>query len=191
MRGIIEGCIVILIATLMLAAMPTDAEARIYEDTIRLHILAESDSSEDQTIKLIIRDRLLEKYGDMLSKCKSKDEAEAAMRGLTDSIRNDVRVWLRELGCEADAEITLTYEQYGRREYGDYTLPSGEYLSLRVIIGKGEGQNWWCVMYPPLCLDVALGDTVGYSSEEKSLIRTEKYNVKLKILEICSEVFKK
>ena len=191
MKGLLEGCFALLIATLLIAVVPTDAEADIYEDTIRLHILAESDGEEDQAVKLAIRDRLLLSYGEMLSGYGSVEEAERALCSVILQIDSDVDRWLKELGSNASAEVTLTREWYERREYEDTTLPAGEYLSLRIIIGSGEGKNWWCVMYPPLCLDVALGDYSGYTDDESRLIKVGKYNLKMKILEICSATFKK
>ncbi len=191
MKQTLEGCFALLIATMLIATIPTDAEARIYEDTVRLHILAESDSEEDQQTKLAIRDMILAHYGERLSGYETVEEAEEALRELIWDIEKDVNEWLSELKSGATAEVTLTREWYDRREYGDIALPAGEYLSLRVIIGEGEGKNWWCVMYPPLCLDVALGDYVGYSEDENRLITVGKYNVKMKILELCSTAFKK
>lgn len=192
MRGIIEGCVALMMAAILIAILPTEAEAEIYEDTVRLHILAASDSNEDQEIKLAIRDRILEKYGEIMGRYESIDEAEANIRKLTDEIEADSNGWLSELGVSYGVRVTLTREWYERREYADFSLPCGEYLSLKVILDGGEGQNWWCVMYPPLCLDIALGEeTSGYSQAENRVIRAGKYDLKVKLMEICSEAFRK
>lgn len=187
----------LLVATLLIAVIPTDAEAKIYEDTIRLHILANSDTKEDQALKLEIRDRILEKYGVMLSASKSVEQAKNEMEELLQSIEQDATVWIQELGYNYGARATLSEEWYDTREYEDFTLPAGYYTSLRVIIGDGDGKNWWCVMYPPLCTEIATERApkddfvIDYSREEISLIQGGKYNVKFKILEDLSRVFSK
>lgn len=187
----------LLIATLILAAMPTDAEAMIYEDTVRLHILAASDSEEDQALKLSVRDSLLRKYGKRLAAAENKGEAERMAGALLDEIRLDAERWIREAGYSYGVRVTLTKEWYDTREYEDFTLPAGVYTSLRVIIGSGEGKNWWCVMYPPLCIDIATENapsddaTIDYTKEETTLITDKGYNVKFKILEIISSLFSK
>ncbi len=185
MRLLIEGVTVLLLATVLMAALPTEAEGQIYEDTVRLHIPANSDSEEDQAVKIYIRDRLLSNYGAMLSGYESTEKASAALENLLPRIESDVCSWLAEEGFSYGAKVQLCKEWYERRVYADAVYPEGEYLSLQIILGEGKGKNWWCVMYPPLCLDMALGDTLPYSEEERALIEG-RYKVKLKALEIAS-----
>lgn len=187
----------ILLATLVLAVVPTDAEAMIYEDTVRLHILANSDTKEDQELKLNIRDRVLKKYGKALSVAENADGAVTIGNSLLSEIEMDCRKWIGELGYGYDVSVTLTDEWYDTREYEDFTLPSGIYHSLRIIIGEGEGKNWWCVMYPPLCTDASVEKApsddavIGYSESEVRLITEKGYNVKFKSLELLSKLFYK
>ena len=196
-NGIFTAVITLLFATILMAALPTEAEAMIYEDTLRLHILAASDKEDDQEIKLAIRDKILEKYGARLKECKNLDEAEDLASKLICEIKSDVDLWLLELGTDDTASVTLTREWYDTREYEDFTLPKGYYNSLQVIIGVGNGRNWWCVMYPPLCLELATERTppddsiYGYTEEETRLISGKKYNIKFKILEIVADAFSK
>ena len=197
MKSIVEYALILLVATMMLALFPTDAEADIYEDTIRLHILANSDSNEDQKLKLEIRDRLLTEYGEMLNASGSIAEAEHTANELLPIIKSEAESWISELGYSYGVRVTLTQEWYETREYKDFSLPAGYYTSLRVIIGEGEGKNWWCVMYPPLCMDIATEEApaddglIDYSKEELWLIKSDTYNVKFKILEDLSRVFAK
>ena len=188
MKGILEGALVLLLATVLMAALPTEAEGMIYEDTVRLHILANSDEKEDQEVKLCIRDRLLASYGDVLSGYESAEAAAEAMQALLPAIEKDVCQMLTDAGFSYGAKVTLGEEWYERREYSDSVFPEGRYLSLRVILGNGEGKNWWCVMFPPLCLDMSLGKEIPYSKEEKGLIGG-KYKVKLKSLEVAARLF--
>lgn len=197
MKSIPQFAFAMLIATLMLAAFPTDAEADIYEDTIRLHILAESDSTEDQELKIAVRDRLLVKYGELLRAGGSFEEAKRVASELLPEIEKSAEEWIRELGFDYGVTATLTEEWYETREYESFSLPAGYYTSLRVIIGEGAGKNWWCVMYPPLCMKLASENAprddgvIDYTNEEITLITSGKYNVKFKILEELSRVFAK
>lgn len=183
--------------TLAIAVLPTEKDAAIYTDTLRLHILASSDSESDQSVKYEIRDRLLAKYSDKLGEAKSPDEAKESIGALTNSIEKDVDEWLAEYGCEYGCEVSLDVEWYDTRRYEGFTLPKGYYTSLRVMLGEAQGQNWWCVMYPPLCLDIAteyapIDDAVvGYTEEEYALITEKGYLVKFKILEVFSDAFSK
>ena len=197
MKTLIRFTITTLIATLLLAALPTDAEAEIYEDTIRLHILANSDRDEDQALKIEIRDRLLLKYGELLQKSDTKYEAEEIAKELLPNIEHDAEMWIGELGYDYEVDAEIGVEWYETRDYGDFSLPCGYYTSLRVIIGRGEGQNWWCVMYPPLCTELATEDApsddgiIDYTKEEILLVKNGKYQVKFKILEELSRTFAK
>ena len=197
MKQIISAALVLLLAATIAFIMPTEAEAKIYDDTLRLHILAPSDSVEDQALKLKIRDALLLEYGDRLSLCKSAKEAIEEVEGLMSDINESVNSWIENEGYEYKAQVILEEEWYDTREYGELTLPCGIYHSLKIIIGEGEGQNWWCVMYPPLCLDLACESAkpddglINYTNEETRLVTTKKYNVKFKILEIISDAFSK
>ncbi len=196
-KRIVSAILTTLLATLLLAVLPTEAEAEIYGDTLRLHILANSDSEHDQELKLKIRDKLLIKYGAILKEKASFEEAEGYAALLLPQIEEDVELWVSELGYSYNAKATLSEEWYDTREYEDFTLPSGYYKSLRIIIGDGDGKNWWCVMYPPLCMDIATerapsdDGVIDYTSEELNLIKSGKYNIKFKILEVVSSIFAK
>ncbi len=188
--------VMILTLILIITVIPTDKEGAIYSDTLRLHILANSDCEGDQTLKLDIRNKLLEKYGTALSGVRDKASAESTILGLRDEIECDVNAWIREAGYEYEGAVTLGEEWYERRSYDGFTLPEGYYTSMIVKIGEAEGKNWWCVMYPPLCLGLATEDApaddalLGYNDEEITLIEGRKYTVKFKLLEVISRTFK-
>ncbi len=191
MKKALLPAICILLCTLCIIFVPTDAEAAIYEDTLRLHILAPSDSVEDQSLKLKIRDRILNKYGHVLNSASDLDEAEGEIRSAVKSIEEDCNEWISELGYTYTASAEITEEWYGTREYSHFTLPSGSYSSLKITIGEGKGQNWWCVMYPPMCLEASVNAEGAYTKEEKNLISGDKYRIKFKLLEATSELFKR
>ena len=186
---------ILLLAVIIIAVIPTENESAIYDDTIRLHILANSDSREDQELKLGIRDMVLEKYGQKLSGYGTKEEALDRISNLTPDIKRDVDERLREHGKKYTSRVEIGLEWYDTRKYEDFTLPCGYYSSLRIMLGEAEGQNWWCVMYPPLCLDIATESAptddgvINYTKEETRLISKGGYNLKFKILELMSEAF--
>ena len=190
MKKTLTYTLCLLVSVLLIATLPTEADAAIYEDTVRLHILAESDSASDQALKLFIRDRLLEKYSAELSLSGSADEAFSALEKRIDEIESDCNVWIYEFGGDVCASVSVEREWYNTREYGELTLPAGEYASLKIVLGNGKGQNWWCVMYPPLCLDAALSESDdAYTKTEKQLVTKGGYRVKFKLLEVTSAIF--
>ncbi len=173
--------------------------AGVREDVVRLHILANSNSEEDQQIKIKVRDALLKANSDMLSEKVNADNAHIYFEENKEELLSVVLKTLKENGYCYNAQIFLQRESYETREYGNLTFPAGEYLSLKVILGSGEGRNWWCVMFPPLCVpaadDVKADNekTAEYLSPEgvKIINGGEKYVVKFKLLELYEELMQK
>ena len=184
---------IMLCVVLVIALIPTEKEGAIYNDTVRLHILANSDSYEDQRLKLEIRDKLLQKYSEKLGKSATTDAAIETTKSLVTDMQNDVNLWLNDAGADYDCDVKIGIEWYETRSYDRFTLPCGYYTSLQVTLGNAKGQNWWCVMYPPLCLDMATDSTCyddaifDYTKAESTLISAGEYNIKFKLLEIISE----
>ena len=176
----------------LLGFLPIHSEAAIYDNVLRLHVLANSDSSEDQALKLEVRDRILEETATLFNDCKSKDEARAAVESNLDKIREIAEQTVREAGYDYSVSVSLGEEEYPTKNYEECCFPAGEYLSLRVMIGEDEGENWWCVLFPPLCIDAA-GESrevfaeVGLTDEQYSFITetdNPKYKVRFKLLEV-------
>lgn len=192
MKKILTMALSLLTAALLMGAMPTEADAEIYSDTLRLHILAASDTEEDQALKLLVRDAILAEYSAQLSGQDGLDAALAEAEALLCDIKATAERCINENGYDYSVEVSLGEEWYDTREYEDFSLPRGVYSSLIVEIGEGKGRNWWCVMYPPMCLDMALDapsdDWVSdYTESELSLISGGKYRVKFKLLELISD----
>ena len=176
----------------LLGFLPIHSEAAIYDNVLRLHVLANSDSSEDQALKLEVRDRILEETATLFKDCKTKDEAREAVESNLDKIREIAEQTIREAGYEYGVSVSLGEEEYPTKNYEECCFPAGEYLSLRVMIGEAEGENWWCVLFPPLCIDAA-GESrevfaeVGLTDEQYSFITetdNPKYKVRFKLLEV-------
>ena len=183
----------LLLSALLLAALPVSGEEGVYSDVVRLHILAESDDEGDQADKLAVRDAILTEYRAFFDGFSDKGEAAAALtEEKLNEIRETAKGTLLSRGKTADVSVTYSREIYPTRTYGDYTLPAGEYDSLRVVIGAGEGKNWWCVLFPPLCTAASCeGVPLGLSDSEYRLLTEGKMSVRFKSLELLSLLFSK
>lgn len=185
------AALLVLLAGILLAACPVSGEESIYRDVIRLHILAASDDPEDQADKIAVRDAILSGYGDYFRGFADREAASSALSGgLCEQIRATAEKTLSERGKPSAVTVVFSEEEYPTREYGTFSLPAGRYLSLRVVIGTGEGKNWWCVLFPPLCTAASIdGAPLGLSDAEYRLITEGKKNVRFKTLELFSRWF--
>ena len=122
------------------------------EKLFRMHILANSDSKEDQELKYALRDFLSDDMQYIFEGCSTAEEAKNAAKNNLREITLKAQEFIYESGY--DYKITASVEKtfFTTRQYGNITVPAGEYDALRILIGEGEGRNWWCVMFPPLCL---------------------------------------
>lgn len=127
------------------------------ENVIRLHILADGDDDISQEIKLKVRDFILEEYSGRME-FTSREDAENKIKLLSDDIKKDVDGFLRDNGFSYGCGVSLSESIFPDRTYGSILFPAGEYTALKITLGSGEGKNWWCVMYPPLCFAKAYDD---------------------------------
>ena len=183
----------LLLSALLLAALPVSGEEAVYSDVLRLHILAASDDEGDQADKLAVRDAILAEYADFFSSFSDKRETSAALTPeMLNGIEETAKETLAARGKNPDVYVTFSRESYPTRIYGDLTLPAGEYDSLRVVIGAGEGKNWWCVLFPPLCTAASCeGVPLGLSESEYRLLTEGKKTIRFKSLELISLLFSK
>ena len=163
---------------------------------LRLHILAESDSEEDQSLKLKVRDALLE--SDIFESADSLESAERIAEEKLSEIEDIAETVLYENGCNLPVKAELAEVEFDERVYGDITMPAGEYSALRVKIGSAKGKNWWCVMYPPLCIPAACDVEENKSAEEcfkeeelDIIYNPEKYRVRFAIWDKIKEIIDK
>ena len=177
---------------LISGALALQTQEQLSDKVVRLHVLANSDSEEDQALKLLVRDAILERAEDLLSKSGDREEAEGLLRGRLLEFEQVAAAVIAQAGYDYPVRVELEDTQFPTKEYDGFTLPAGEYLALRVLIGEAKGQNWWCVVFPPLCLGsvsetteetAALG---GLSQEEVSLMTGETggYVIKFKAIEL-------
>lgn len=182
------GWVFILAATIMLVIaggrLYSDSEERqlqkgIASNIIRFHVRAESDSKEDQWLKLQVKEAVLAYISPVLSKSQSVDESRQLLYNESENIRNVAAATLRSLGDESDVNVYFENCYFPMKTYGDMTFPPGEYEAFRVDIGEAQGKNWWCVLYPPLCfVDAVYGEVPEESKEElKGVLTEEEYSI--------------
>ncbi len=197
-----EFCVVfILIAATIfgsIGAFATDTQQHLAENLIRLHVIANSDSDEDQAVKLKVRDAVLWHISEITKNCKTKADAEKIISdnlGELEAISNSV---LRENGFSYKASAMLSDTFFPTKSYDDFSLPPGKYRALRICLGKASGQNWWCVLFPPLCVSASSAETndildsTTLSKNEKKLITSDsvEYKFKFKVVEIFQNIIK-
>lgn len=171
------------------AITPLDGEKDLYNGIIRFHVLANSDSEHDQELKLMVRDGVTKYTTDLLDGCDDLSVAKQIIEENKEEITEIAKKIISENGYSYDVTFETGYETYPRRTYGKYTFPAGDYYSVRLKIGKAEGKNWWCVLFPPMCLGSAVvekyDDTdelrrIGFSDSEIDVI-SENDNIKKEV----------
>lgn len=199
--SVFKICICALIGILIFTALPINGEEEIYEKLVRLHVIANSDSENDQSLKLKVRDSVISDIGSEISEFQSAEEAEAWLNANRNRIERSALEAIEREGYDYPVTVKLGQEIYPRRVYENVTLPAGEYYSVRVCIGEAEGKNWWCVLFPPLCRNVAMPEAdaetfagvsgmlknAGLGEEPIQLItepQKPKYVLKFRVLEI-------
>lgn len=144
-----------LAVTLLWGAWSLHRQDDLQEKMIRLHVIANSDSDADQTLKLCVRDAVLCRAEEILRQSADMTEARARLRDSLPNIGDAAAQELAAQGSGYSVSVALEDTEFPRKTYDGFALPAGEYLALRVVIGAGEGRNWWCVVYPPLCTTAA------------------------------------
>lgn len=174
----------------------THFEARCNElrdGVLRLHIIANSDSEQDQALKLAVRDEILKSSTNIFKNCSSVNDAITVANTNIDEINKIANSVLKQNGIDYTASVCVGDRYFNTREYDDFTLPAGTYKSLVVDLGAAQGKNWWCVVFPCVCVptasDVSLTDSVSVKAANTAK-NAPKYEIKFKTVEIYEE-FKK
>lgn len=178
----------------------------INEKLIRFHVIANSDEDADQELKIKIKDNIINYIFPKLKDSQSIDESREILRNNNQQILKIAEKVIKESGYNYSVTSTMDRENFPEKSYGDITLPQGEYEAYRVIIGSGQGKNWWCVMFPPLCfVDVTKGQVSDKETEEtmKKVLDDEEYSeisnkdnkgkikIKFKIVEVIKDLIEK
>ena len=192
--------VVLLVAMMAASFLPVHGEEEIYDTVVRLHVLANSDTEEDQALKLKVRDAVLEAAAPYLEGCTTQAEAIEALNAHLSDLESAAAETIAAEGYAYPVTVLLGEEDYPTRTYESCAFPAGTYVSLRVCIGDAEGQNWWCCLFPPLCLSAATAKTdnedafiqVGLTKDQYGIITETgktKYKVRFKILEVIQDWF--
>ena len=164
----------------------------IRENVLRLHIIAASDSEYDQQIKLELRDFLLSKGEEIFSGSDTKKEAEEKIKDGLPLMQKEANAFLESKAYPYKADVSLGKSFFPTRHYEAFTLPAGTYDALKVTIGTGEGQNWWCVMFPALCIPAAEKRCEEFdgilTEKQQQIITDEKYEIRLWLVEKWQEI---
>lgn len=159
-------------------------------DVLRLHIIANSDSESDQNLKLFVRDSVLSQCSSLYNNVKSKERAEEITLENLSLIESSAKNAVLEKGFDYDVDVSLTKTFFDTRYYDDFTLPAGEYSAVQIKIGEAKGKNWWCVMYPSLCVGASskISMQEDLSSEEYNVITNDDVQYKFKIVEYFEKI---
>lgn len=168
-----------------------ETSENISDQVFRLHILANSDSAEDQQLKLKVRDEILKKGETVFASSNSLEETIELCKNNIALFQQTAEQCLKDNGSDYDVKVYVDKEYFNTREYDEITLPSGIYNALKIEIGQGKGHNWWCVMFPAICLSSVTDDELNkyLSEDEQKLVNSDsKYEVRFKIVEIYEKV---
>lgn len=187
---------------LLLLGLQYGRNLRMQEDiagkVLRFHVLANSDSREDQVLKLAVRDAVGVEMAEVLAGAGDREACEKIINANLNQIKATAERVVEEWGLDYEVEAALEEVDFPVKTYGDYTFPAGKYEALRVVIGEGEGHNWWCVMYPNMCFSGSVYEVVDEEAEEKlrevldeeeyeTVLSSGDYEVRLKCLDFLRE----
>ena len=172
------GVLIVAALALTSGAVALHTQSQLAEKVVRLHVLANSDSEEDQALKLKVRDAVLEQATETLRGADSQAEASRRLTDILPELEETARAVITANGYDYGVRAELAETSFPTKEYDGFALPAGEYLALRVLIGEAAGQNWWCVVFPPLCTAAACqwqdaGRAAGLEEDDLSLMAEE------------------
>lgn len=166
-----------------------DASNDISTKVLRMHVLANSNSFEDQRLKIAVKNNILKSTQELFTDCDNLEESIEIAQSNTELIKASAQEVIKKYNKNYDVKVYVDNEFFDVREYKDFTLPSGNYNTVKIVIGEGKGKNWWCVMYPAVCISACSDDfDKALTKEEKKLITSKKYIPRFKILEIINKI---
>ncbi|MDR0906147.1 MAG: stage II sporulation protein R [Oscillospiraceae bacterium] len=188
--------IIAILITLLCGSALSREQAELSDKLIRLHVVANSDSADDQALKLRVRDAVLASLAPKLGGVTGAAEAARIIEENFASVRAAALREITRSGYNYDVAVSLREEDFPTRDYDSFSLPAGRYNALRIVIGDGAGKNWWCVVFPPLCTEISVGDENAaafneLSDDEVKLISEEDgYVVRFKSMEMLAKLKK-
>ena len=194
-KAIKRVAVCLLLAGLLWCGTLLADRQRLNQELIRLHVVANSDSREDQWRKVLVRDAIVDYLAEELKNVTDAERAKQYIQEKLPQLKAIAEKTLILAGCEASVEVSLSQEAFDRRDYDTFSLPAGVYEALRVVIGEGEGQNWWCVVFPGLCVPAtadgfgAVAAGAGFPEPlAGALSREEGYAVRFWVLDTLGRI---
>ena len=164
------------------------------ENLLRLHVVANSDTQADQSVKLRVRDAVLNVLSDAMGAMPTMEEAKAYLQTHLPEIRQAANTALKQAGSSLEAAVTLVKEAFPQRIYDTFRLPAGVYETLRITIGQGEGRNWWCVLFPTLCVPTssagfeAVAVSAGMPEDLSHTLSGQTPDIRFRLLDWLGEI---
>ena len=184
---------------LFLCVLPVHSEEEVYDKSLRLHVIANSDVEIDQEVKLKVRDGVLEYLAPHLQNAMTREEARVIVEEKASEIEDLAEEILLKNGFSYGAELEVCFEDYPSKNYESFAFPAGNYLSVKIKLGEADGKNWWCVLFPKLCTSVAMSAeeefiAVGFTPDQYKIITENDnavYKVRFRFLEFFEEMRRK
>ena len=183
--------------SLVIGALSLDTQQDLSKKLIRLHVIANSDSREDQQLKLLVRDEILFYISDLTKNCTDINEARKLVSENLGELESIAEKTILSNGFSYAAKAELSEVYFPTKTYDEFSLPAGRYEALRVKLGEASGKNWWCVLFPPVCVSAAEAENefkkAGLSEDEINFVTSDmpEYRFKFKIIEIIENIAEK
>ncbi len=177
MRKIVISLLFGLMFSMLIMAYADETQKGIADSLVRLHIVANSDSKIDQSVKLAVRDAVISELSAVISDAKNPSHAQQIINDNLPFVEKTAQIVLEKNNLSYGATALCTISHFPTKQYENITLPAGNYNALKIILGNGDGQNWWCVMYPPLCFQGSVDGNMNNSAKEllKSNLDDDEY----------------
>ncbi len=193
-KNIELGVLFGLVCAIVLSFARFEAQCvELRQSVLRLHIVANSDESHDQNLKLAVRDQILKNSTEIFKDCNTVEDAIVAANINIENINQIANSVIEQNGFDYKAKVSVGNRYFETREYDDFTLPAGTYKSLIVDLGAAEGKNWWCVVFPCVCVplskEASLSDSVSQSAAQTAH-NAQNYQIKFKTIEIYEDIKK-
>lgn len=200
---VLMGLIFLSFGIVSLTSYAQSVNEELEANILRFHVVANSDSTEDQMMKQQVKDEIIAYMEPMLSDAENIEESKEMLQAHFDDIKKVAKQVINKWGKDYNVQLFIDHANFPTKSYGDIVLPAGEYEAFRVILGEGEGENWWCIMFPPLCyVDVATGVVPVEGKEALQEQLTEEqyemicgqdapYEVRFKVVDMVNELLQK
>lgn len=192
MKVFIKVLVCVTVISILLSSLSFESACRMLEqDVLRLHILANSDCDADQKLKLLVRDAVLQELSPLYINVKNKKQAQLITQQNLEKAKITAQDVISNHGYDYGVQVKLCSEFFDTRYYDNFTMPAGVYDSLVISIGEAKGKNWWCVMYPTLCVGASSKESMknDLTQQEYDVVASDEYEFRFKIVEFFKKIY--